>query len=549
MKKNINFLLYGLFFLLTGCFKDYEERYLFEENRIEFNDAVINSNASGKTFPILGPVPAANGKLVFRVNMTGKQSGHDIKLKFKVISEETTAVEGRDYRLPNGEEFIIPANSSFGQIEVDILPGGSGSPTIAIELLPTDDIDIMTRYHKIACRFVYMLTVPDPSKLQVVNDMLVYRDFSVGSYSNQNIGNYADLSNYNIYTVDGANANQEHIDLITLFGSSSGMNLLLPSSTSFTGWGSTSHIPTTWTKRNDGILMRIPNPEADELALFENANSVSGLLSAYSYFLSTIADRPGYNSTNDGPSTRVRNMADGDLVVYYSLERGVVSLLKVKSVTSSASGSITVDAKTGKFDTSDLVKTGNLAIEAVAVGTSRGLVDFASLSTYGFNEAITSTIRKETDIAYVWSSATGTNYGNFIPMQASMTGWAAIEASNGTGALNAWTADERNGGALIHFDNASDAELQAFANIMTRSQLIAAYENAKIDVINRPNYDLAFNGPANNARIRRPESKSIIFFKSNNPDRDLYAVMVVNSLNTSSASNRRMELLIKSDLK
>ena len=549
MKKTINIILYSLIFLLTGCFKDYEERYLFEDNRIEFNDAVVNSNASGKTFPILGPIPADNGKLVFQVNMTGKQLPQDLKLKFRIIPEETTAVEGRDYTFPNDDEFTIPANSSFGQIEVNILPGGSGSPTIALELLPTDDVKVMTRYNKIACRFVYMLTAPDPSKLEKINDITVVNDFELGTYNNQNIGYFADLSNYNVYTLDGANKNQDHIDMVAMFGASTGMNLLLPSSTSFTAWAATSHIPTTWTQRNDGVLMRIPNPETDELAHFENATTVSELLAAYSYFSSTITSRAGYNSTNDGPSTRIRNVGDGDLVIYYSAERGVVTLLKVKTTATSSSGSMIIDAKTGQFNPNELVKTGNLTIEAAAAATSRGLVDFASISTYGFNEATTAEIRKGTDIAYIWSTASSTNYGNFIPMKSSMTGWSTIESSSGTGALNAWAAEERNEGDLIHFDNATDAELQEFANIMTRDQLIAAYNKAKVDVVNRANYDPLINGPTTNARIRRPEPTSIIFFKSGNPDRDLYAVMVVNSLSTSSTTNRRMELLIKSDLK
>src|SRR5690606_7343423 len=145
------------------------------------------------------PLPAETGKMVFQANMTGTQGREDRKVKFRVVPEETTAVEGRDYALPHGTEFTIPARSSLGQIEIDILPDGSGSPTVVLELLPTDDIKIMDRYHKIGFRFVYLLTKPDPADLEAVNDITVYKNFVLGSYSNQNVGNFVDLTNYYIY--------------------------------------------------------------------------------------------------------------------------------------------------------------------------------------------------------------------------------------------------------------------------------------------------------------------------------------------------------------
>src|SRR5690606_34852586 len=208
--------------------------------------------------------------------------------------------------------------------------------------------------------------------LETVNDITVHKNFVLGSYSNQNVGNFVDLTNYYIYTVDGANVNQGAIDMILLHSAGSNMNLFTPTSTRFTGWGSTKHIPTEWTQRNDGVLMRLPNPSIDELALFENASSVSDLLTAYSYYASTITDRPGYNSTNDGPATSIRQVDAGGLVVYYSVEREVISIFKVKAVEIASSGSLTMEAKTGQFDAGDMLNSGALTFGGWSTSGSEG---------------------------------------------------------------------------------------------------------------------------------------------------------------------------------
>ncbi|NGM61303.1 DUF4843 domain-containing protein [Sphingobacterium sp. SGG-5] len=537
--RKLFYLAYSVLFLLTGCFKDFEERYLFEENRLEFNDAVLNGNASGRTYPILGPVPAADGNLIFQVNMTGKQVDHDRKFKFRVVADETTAVEGRDYRLLHGDEYTIPANSSFGQIEIEILPDGSGSPTIVLELLPTDDVKVMDRYHKIGSRFVYLLTIPDPSQLETVNDITVFKDFVIGSYSNQNIGYFADLSNYYVYTADGAEAGPENIDIVHLHGASTGANLLLPSYTRFDLWNVRD--PRTWTHRNDGVLMRLPNPNPDELALFENATSVSDLLTAYGYYAATLSSRPGYSSTKDGPSARIQGIGAGDLIVYYSTERSIVTLFKVKAVDSGSAGSLTMEAKTGQFDPTEIVNSGALTIGGWYTGTC--LVDLASIARYKETD-LTPDMRNNIDFISLWSGSG--QYLRFLSLHNTAIDVGGVGTTNRI--RDNWSTAERNQGELIHYQNASEAEIQAVMNLTTRDQLIAAYESAKVDVMNRTGYNVDDHGPG--AAVRRTDAGSIVFFKSNQPGRDLYAVILVNNITLGSSNGREtVDLFIKSNLK
>lgn len=550
MKRLMIYTICTLTILLSGCFKDYEERYLFDENRLEFEDAVINGNASGKTFPILGPVPAEQGKATFRVNMTGEQSNRDRVLSFRIVPEETTAVDGRDFTLPHGNEFVIPANSSFGFIEVDLLPDGSGSPTLVLELLPQEDMKVLDRYHKIGLRFVYQFTKPDPDKLQQINDILLYNDFLIGAHANQNIGNFLDLNTLDVYVRAGAEANTEYIHFGLMNGASTGLNLLTPNSTGWSAWSGWGDIPNTWDPANSGELMKIVNPDQSELDLFDDATSVADLLTAYQYFAATITTRPGYNATNDGPSTRIRHIAPEEMVVYYSAEQQLVALLRVKSTVPANTGEMVVDIKTGKLtDPENHLNLQEMAIETLAgdLTSPRGLVNLADFSMYGLGDATSPTRRTSTDFAYIWSTATGTNFGNFMAMSASFGGWASINNLITADPPAGWAAAERNIGEFVHLENTTPDELLAAVRIKNRTEMIAAYEQAKIDVISRPDYDASFHGPGD--RVRRMTPGSVIYFKSEAPGREsLYSVMIVRGLSTASNTNRMMELLIKSDL-
>src|SRR5690606_12383382 len=99
----------------------------------------------------------------------------------------------------------------------------------------------------------------------------------------------------------------------------------------------------------------------------------------------------------------------------------------------------------------------------------------------------------------------------------------------------------------IHYHDASAAEIQAVQNITSRDELIAAYNQAVTDVVNRPEgYTSTDNGPAN--RVRRMEAGSIVFFKSSS--RDLHAIMIVNEVTPSVGGNGRevVDMSVRSTL-
>lgn len=129
---------------LGSCIKN--ENPVFVKSVLEFDAAAYNANAAGLTFPVLTRVPGygraviSSGSLQdplltrnspgvkkFRINLIGGQLPTPTKV-FYQLYPGTTAIEDVHYKKPSGE-LIIPANSSFGEMEIEILnPGAPATP-------------------------------------------------------------------------------------------------------------------------------------------------------------------------------------------------------------------------------------------------------------------------------------------------------------------------------------------------------------------------------------------------------------------------------------
>lgn len=129
-------LIVATFALLTSCIKQDSKLYS-AGTVVEFDATVLNAPAVGKTFPLLTRVPVygiaastANplitrttpGVIRFRVNLVGAQSSSDRTITYRVVPSESTAVSGTHYT--SGTSLVIPANTSFGELSVNILNSG-----------------------------------------------------------------------------------------------------------------------------------------------------------------------------------------------------------------------------------------------------------------------------------------------------------------------------------------------------------------------------------------------------------------------------------------
>lgn len=184
--------LYTLLFLsslvIFSCKKLEETRYFYEGvPQIEFDATSFNAVAAGRAYPILTRVPGygrpvistsvaatgvvadplltrTSGTVKLRVNLMTAPMSTDQVINYRVVTTEknattgadmtvTTAVSGTHYT--TGNSFTIPANSSFGEVTVQVLnPGATAGATVdlVLELLGNSEIKSSAALSKVGMR-------------------------------------------------------------------------------------------------------------------------------------------------------------------------------------------------------------------------------------------------------------------------------------------------------------------------------------------------------------------------------------------------------------
>lgn len=136
---------------ISSCFKDFKTDFQFTEFMVEFDAASWQSPTPGKTYPVLGPLEKGSGLQSYKVNLLGRQRNTSTQVKYRIVADETTAEEGKHFALADGGTFVIGANSSTGEIGIEILdfPAESGTHLLVLELVETEDVKVSENYKKI----------------------------------------------------------------------------------------------------------------------------------------------------------------------------------------------------------------------------------------------------------------------------------------------------------------------------------------------------------------------------------------------------------------
>lgn len=165
--KRIHILLLTLVCAIAGCIKN--EEVVYKRNPVvEFDAATWNANAAGANYPILTRVPAygrvivtadpaltrSSGTIKVRVNLVGHQRSTDTEMTYEIMPSLTTAMPTVHYAPVTGK-YIIPANSSYGEITLQILNPLTSSSTardLALQLISGPDIYASENYKIIVLR-------------------------------------------------------------------------------------------------------------------------------------------------------------------------------------------------------------------------------------------------------------------------------------------------------------------------------------------------------------------------------------------------------------
>lgn len=182
----ISILLLITTLTLFSCKKLEENRFIYDgPAQIEFDAASLNAITSPRTYPILTRVPGygrgviatsvpatgvvadpvitrTSGTIKFRVNLITKVQSEAQTITYRVVATEkdatgaevavTTAVSGVHYTTSG--TFTIPANSSFGEVTIQVMDPGAttGSKDLVLELMGNSAIKPSVNYSKIALR-------------------------------------------------------------------------------------------------------------------------------------------------------------------------------------------------------------------------------------------------------------------------------------------------------------------------------------------------------------------------------------------------------------
>jgi hypothetical protein len=165
MKKINLLLIISVIFLCSSCIKQVEKKFT-GNTVVEIDPTPLNSNAVGVNYPILTRIPPEGRPVAtvdstlrrwsrsirVRVNLVGPQTSADQTIGYKIFSTPITtvafpatisgqtpsqsaatltvtdAVAGTHYNITSGANKVtIPANSSFGYIDIQILNAGASA--------------------------------------------------------------------------------------------------------------------------------------------------------------------------------------------------------------------------------------------------------------------------------------------------------------------------------------------------------------------------------------------------------------------------------------
>ncbi|MGY6522878.1 MAG: DUF4843 domain-containing protein [Mongoliitalea sp.] len=156
-------MVVALFF--SSCLE--QDLALWDGSLVEWDATVVNNPAAGRTYPLLARQPRplfplvttgaaadplitrASGTVTLRVNFVAPQRANDETITYRVVEDESTAVAGTHFNATGTA--VIPANSSFADVTIQILDPGatSGSRVLVLELEGNNTIQPSERYKKV----------------------------------------------------------------------------------------------------------------------------------------------------------------------------------------------------------------------------------------------------------------------------------------------------------------------------------------------------------------------------------------------------------------
>lgn len=148
-------LLIAATFVFASCMKDYNQRYLYDGHYVEFEEATTKSNAAGKDYVVAAETVRPGKNVEVQVNLVSAPFDKAQIVKYRVVPEQTTAVNGTDYQIEGNGTLEFAAGTNIGKIIIKPTPAGTGQTLLVLELEGNELIKPSKNYKKIAVQCVY----------------------------------------------------------------------------------------------------------------------------------------------------------------------------------------------------------------------------------------------------------------------------------------------------------------------------------------------------------------------------------------------------------
>lgn len=147
----------SLILLSTGaCMENYNDRYYIKDYFVEFEEATTKGKALGQTYVLSSQGLSTDEEtLRIQINLVGAPLESEQVIHFRVLEDISTAVQGKDYQLPEDNAIHFPANTNIAYLEINPGNQGSGESLLVLELIGNELIQPSENYKQlgISCKY------------------------------------------------------------------------------------------------------------------------------------------------------------------------------------------------------------------------------------------------------------------------------------------------------------------------------------------------------------------------------------------------------------
>lgn len=197
----------------------------------------------------------------------------------------------------------------------------------------------------LSCLLLQSFTLQGSKAARKPVDKLRKYSLVLGAQAHKTSGGFVDLSRGDAMQVTAAAARQSDIDFVYVFGATTGINLITPSSSRLDAFSSYKRtVSGRWTTLNKGRLINVLQDKASR-QLFKKVKTREDIAKAFTEAQKRVKEFPDYSVGTHGPAISLRNVQVGDVFIFKSSDKNIYAIGRVVNHQTGFGGTIQLDLK------------------------------------------------------------------------------------------------------------------------------------------------------------------------------------------------------------